>query len=93
MAKNTPGPWEARIKVEPFGIIGEIYADGTYLGRVDSSEVQSSAQEANAQLISAAPAKSAAKATGKRAAKKKTDQAEIADGTPGPKAVSELFKI
>ena len=40
-----------------------------------------------------APAKPAAKATGKRAANKKTDQTEIADGTPGPKAVSELFKI
>lgn len=39
------------------------------------------------------PAKPAAKATGKKAAKKKTDQTEIADGTPGPKAVSELFKI
>lgn len=54
MPKHTPGPWEAHIEAEPFGIIGEIYADGTYLGRVDSSEVQSSAQEANAQLISAA---------------------------------------
>ncbi len=40
-----------------------------------------------------APAKPAAKATGKKATKKKTDQSEIADGTPGPKAVSELFKI
>ena len=40
-----------------------------------------------------APAKPAAKATGKKAARKKTDQTEIADGTPGPKAVSELFKI
>ena len=40
-----------------------------------------------------APAKPTAKATGKKAAKKKTDQTEIADGTPGPKAVSELFKI
>ena len=39
------------------------------------------------------PIKPAAKATGKKAAKKKTDQTEIADGTPGPKAVSELFKI
>ncbi|RLS52887.1 MAG: hypothetical protein DWH91_15585 [Planctomycetota bacterium] len=35
--------------------------------------------------------KAAAKATGKKAAKK-TD-AKPADGTPGPKAVSELFKI
>ena len=40
-----------------------------------------------------APAKPTAKATGKKAAKKKTGDAEIADGTPGPKAVSELFKI
>lgn len=40
-----------------------------------------------------APAKPAAKATGKKAAKKNSDQTEIADGTPGPKAVSELFKI
>jgi hypothetical protein len=40
-----------------------------------------------------APAKPAAKATGKKAAKKNTDQSEIADGTSGPKAVSELFKI
>ena len=40
-----------------------------------------------------APAKPAAKATGKKTAKKKTDQTEIADGTPGPKAVAELFKI
>lgn len=40
-----------------------------------------------------APAKPAAKATGKKFSKKKTDQSEIADGTPGPKAVSELFKI
>lgn len=40
-----------------------------------------------------APAKPAAMATGKKAAKKKTDQTEIADGTPGPQAVSELFKI
>ncbi len=39
------------------------------------------------------PINPAAKATGKKAAKKKTDQTEIADGTPGPKAVSELFKI
>ncbi len=39
------------------------------------------------------PAKPAAKATGKKAAKKKANQTEIADGTPGPKAVSELFKI
>lgn len=41
-----------------------------------------------------APTKPAAtKATGKKASKKKSDQTEIADGTPGPKAVSELFKI
>ncbi len=40
-----------------------------------------------------APAKPAAKATGKKAAKQKTNQTEIADGTPGPQAVSELFKI
>lgn len=40
-----------------------------------------------------APAQPAAKATGKKSAKQKTDQTEIADGTPGPQAVSELFKI
>ena len=40
-----------------------------------------------------APAQPATKATGKKATKKMTDQAEIADGTPGPQAVSELFKI
>ena len=39
-----------------------------------------------------APEKPVAKATGKKAAKK-MDQTEIADGTPGPQAVSELFKI
>lgn len=39
------------------------------------------------------PAQPAAKDTGKKSAKQKTDQTEIADGTPGPKAVSELFKI
>ena len=39
------------------------------------------------------PGKPAAKAAGKKAAKKKTDPTEIADGTPGPQAVSELFKI
>ena len=43
-------------------------------------------------MVANAPAKPTAKATGKKAAKK-TDRAEIADGTPGPKAVSELFKI
>lgn len=46
----------------------------------------------NAGASVSAPAKPT-KATGKKAAKKKTNQAEIADGTPGPKAVSELFKI
>lgn len=40
-----------------------------------------------------APAQPAAKAAGKKPAKKKPGQAEIADGTPGPQAVSELFKI
>jgi hypothetical protein len=40
-----------------------------------------------------APAQPAAKATGKKATKKQPGQTEIADGTPGPKAVSELFKI
>ncbi len=40
-----------------------------------------------------APAKPTAKATGKKATKKKAGDTEIADGTPGPKAVSELFKI
>ena len=40
-----------------------------------------------------APAKSVAKATGNKAAKKKAGDAKIADGTPGPKAVSDLFKI
>jgi len=39
-----------------------------------------------------APEKTVAKATGKKATKK-TSPTEIADGTPGPKAVSELFKI
>lgn len=43
--------------------------------------------------VANAPAKPAAKATGKKTSKKKTDQSEIADGTPGPQAVSELFKI
>jgi hypothetical protein len=40
-------------------------------------------------------AKKAPKATGKKAAKKaaKKASAKPADGTPGPKAVSELFKI
>ena len=46
----------------------------------------------NAGASAPVPAKPT-KATGKKAAKKKPDQAEIADGTPGPKAVSELFKI
>ena len=46
----------------------------------------------NAGASAPAPAKPT-KATDKKAAKKKTNQAEIADGTPGPKAVSELFKI
>jgi len=41
----------------------------------------------------AAKAKGTPKAPAKKAAKKKTGNAEIADGTPGPKAVSELFKI
>lgn len=40
-----------------------------------------------------APEKLGAKATGKKAAKKKAGDAKIADGTPGPKAVSDLFKI
>jgi len=38
------------------------------------------------------PAEPAAKATGKKAAPK-TGKSTIADGTPGPKAVSDLFKI
>ena len=42
--------------------------------------------------VASAPAKPTAKATGKKATKKAGDT-EIADGTPGPKAVSELFKI
>ncbi len=40
-----------------------------------------------------APAKPTAKGTVKKTTKKKAGDAEIADGTPGPKAVSELFKI
>ena len=38
-------------------------------------------------------AKPAAEPTTKKATKKKAAQTEIADGTPGPKAVSKLFKI
>ena len=38
-------------------------------------------------------AKPVTRAAGKKAGKKKTDQTQIADGMPGPKAVSELFKI
>lgn len=39
-----------------------------------------------------APAKLATKTAGKKAAKKKSDPTELADGTPGPQAVSELAK-
>ncbi len=50
---------------------------------------------ATAKAKPAAKAKATPKAPAKKAAKKKTGHAEIADGTPGPgpKAVSELFKI
>ncbi|MFV0442549.1 MAG: HTH domain-containing protein [Planctomycetaceae bacterium] len=41
----------------------------------------------------AAKAKATPKAPAKKATKTKTGNPEIADGTPGPKAVSELFKI
>lgn len=41
----------------------------------------------------AAKSKGTPKPPAKKAAKKKAGNAEIADGTPGPKAVSELFKI
>lgn len=41
----------------------------------------------------AAKASATPKAPAKKAAKKKVGNAEIADGTPGPRDASELFKI